>query len=177
MGKLDGSVLDLGCGNGRHCSVLADYGLEIVGLDASFELLKIAKKRCPEGEYIKGDARKLPLEDSSFDAVLYIAAIHHLREGRVDSLKECKRVLKARGTLLISSWSRESNRWNIPDEQRDVNVPWTREDGTVFQRYYHLYTLKELTEDVLRAGLTVNESFLSGDNNYIKAVKNHMKKG
>ncbi len=167
---LEGRILDLGCGNGRHCSVAVDLGLDIIGLDASFELLKIAKQRCPKGGYIKGDARDLPFKVSSFNGILYIAAIHHLKEGRVKSLKECKRILKPGGKIMVSSWSRESDRWDLPEEQRDVMVPWNRDDGEVFDRYYHLYTLEELKEDVVRSGLTIADHFISGQNNYISAV-------
>ncbi|MFO8109993.1 MAG: class I SAM-dependent methyltransferase [Thermoplasmata archaeon] len=171
IGAIEGDILDLGCGNGRHCSAAVEKDLRTVGLDASVELLKIAKQRCKKGDYIKGDTRLLPFKDESFDGVLYIAAIHHLREGKVRSLKECKRILRTDGKLLVSSWSRESDRWDIPDKKREVIVPWTRDDGVVFERYYHLYTLDELEEDVIKSGLQVEESFLSGENNYVIAVK------
>ncbi len=168
---LEGKALDLGCGNGRHCVVMVEREMDVIGLDASMELLKIARENCPDGRFVRADVRKLPFREDRFDVITYIASIHHLKKGRVESLRECKRVLKEGGELLVSSWSRESDRWDIPDDQRDVMVPWTRDDGEVFQRYYHLYTLKELKCDVKTAGMRVEDRFLSSDNNYVRAVK------
>lgn len=171
LDTLKGDVLDLCCGNGRHCCSAVERGLNTVGLDASEELLKIAKKNCPEAFFIRGDARYLPIKDETFDAVLYIAGIHHLREGRVRSLRECKRVLRSGGRMLVSSWSKDADRWDLGEDEKDVMVPWTRDDGVVFQRYYHLYTLEELEGEVIKAHLTVEDSFSSGENNYVVGVR------
>ncbi len=166
-----GTILDIGCGNGRHTLVAEKQGLDVIGLDASLELLKIAREKCEGGKFVRANVKKLPFAPDTFDHVLYIATIHHLSKGRVESLRQAKNVLKKNGTILVSGWAREADRWDIPKEERDLLVPWTREDGKVFNRYYHLYTLEELKDDVEKSGLKVVECFRSGDNNYVMAVK------
>lgn len=175
---LDGKLLDMGCGNGRHILEAVKGDLEVVGVDASKELLTICKQKVIDESYasskvelIRADVKNLPLLESSFDSALFIAAIHHLKEGRIRSLREAKRVMKDDSKILISSWARELDRWDLEDHEREVMVPWHREDEEVIERFYHLYTLEELEEDVRRSGLSIIDSFHSKGNNYVKAKK------
>ncbi len=171
LNRCDGRLLDMGCGNGRHMSEALKRGLEVYGIDASEELLRICKEKTEEtGEFIRSDVKNLPFINDAFDNVIYIAAIHHLKKGRVQSLKEAKRVLKKGGKIQVSSWARELDRWDLDEEEQDVLVPWHREDGEVIDRFYHLYRLEELEEDVRKSGLSVEKVFRSKGNNYVTAV-------
>ncbi|MGM0510207.1 MAG: class I SAM-dependent methyltransferase [Thermoplasmatota archaeon] len=170
IGDDDGTLLDLGCGNGRHTGVAVDRGLDAIGLDASRSLLNISKKKIPVAQFLRGDIKKLPFSDNAFNHVIYIAAIHHLSEGRVESLREAKRVLKPGGSVLVSAWARELDRWDLEEGEADVTVPWHRDDGVVIERYYHLYRLDELKNDVSKSGLKVIDAFREGGNNYVEAI-------
>ena len=44
-------ALDFGCGTGRSTRFLKKLGFNVVGIDISGEMIKIAKKMNPEGEY------------------------------------------------------------------------------------------------------------------------------
>ncbi len=172
LDRTSGKTLDLGCGNGRHVKAGLENGHEMVGMDASLELLKIAKENIDESvELVRGNVKELPFAAETFDNILYIATIHHLKEKRVESLEEVKRALKNGGKTIISGWAREQDRWDIPDEQKDLIVPWHREDGEVIDRFYHLYTLEELKRDVEKSGLEVIEAYHSKGNNYVEARK------
>ncbi len=168
-----GTLLDMGCGNGRHMLEAVDRGLKVVGIDASGKLLyksktKLRKKTGKDVELVRSDVKSLPFQDRSFENVIYIATIHHLRDGRVKSLKEAKRVLKPGGEILVSCWARELDRWDMEEDQRDVIVPWHREDGEIIERYYHLFTLEELKTEVEKSGLSILEAFHSKGNNYVR---------
>lgn len=63
------SVLDLGCGAGRHTKVLFERGWT-VGLDLSMALLKVARRESPGAPYVRADMRELPFADDSFDLVV-----------------------------------------------------------------------------------------------------------
>ena len=100
-----------------------------------------------------------------------ICLIHHLKGGRVDSLNETKRILKDGGKLIVSSWAREQERWDLNEDEQDLIVPWTKEDGEKVDRFYHLYRLEELKHDAEEAGFTVKEYFNYRGNNYVIAEK------
>ncbi len=170
--ECEDTLLDMGCGNGRHLLEALERGLEVYGIDASIELLHICKKKLDDkAELVRADVKSLPFECGSFDNIIYIATIHHLKQDRVDSLKEARKVLKEGGKILVSSWARELDRWDLEDDEQDLIVPWHREDGEIIDRFYHLYHLDELSEDVRKSGLKVIEAFHSKGNNYVKAEK------
>ncbi len=65
-----GKILDLCCGGGRHLLHLSEYCGELVGLDYSADLLRIADDHLPENVLlVRGDMRALPFE-GSFCAVV-----------------------------------------------------------------------------------------------------------
>lgn len=172
LSDLDGIIIDLGCGNGRHSVKAKELGLNFVCLDISKKLLNIAKDKTGNvGSYVRSGLKNLPFRKESFDNAIYIAALHHLSDGRIGSLKECKRVLKKRGKIMISSWAREQDRWDLEEDESETMVPWHKPDGTIVDRYYYLYRLNELSEDVKKSGLKVLDEFRSESNNYVIAEK------
>ncbi len=62
------SVLDLGCGTGRHARELLARGIEVVGVERSAEMADRAR-RVPALEVLEGDVRSVRLE-RTFDAVI-----------------------------------------------------------------------------------------------------------
>ncbi|HLN88938.1 MAG TPA: class I SAM-dependent methyltransferase, partial [Candidatus Binatia bacterium] len=70
--KLEGYVLDLACGSGRHSIALAADGFGMVGLDSSRRLLRIANERSRSLALVLGDMRHLPFRSGVFTAVLSV---------------------------------------------------------------------------------------------------------
>ncbi|MFO7791983.1 MAG: class I SAM-dependent methyltransferase [Candidatus Saliniplasma sp.] len=170
--SINGKIIDLGCGNGRHSLEAKELGLEFICLDVSRKLLDIAKdKTGNDGEYVRSGLKRLPFKSNTFDNALFIAAIHHLSQGRVESLKESKRILKEGGRIMISSWSREQERWDLDEDESETFVPWHKRNGSIVSRYYYLYRLDELADDVKESGLKILKKFKSEGNNYIVAEK------
>ena len=62
-------VLDAGCGAGLFLRLAADRGAAVAGLDATAELLEIARGRTPAAELHLGELEELPFEDERFDLV------------------------------------------------------------------------------------------------------------
>jgi ubiquinone/menaquinone biosynthesis C-methylase UbiE len=67
------SIIDVGCGTGNHALRLSRLGYEVVGVDISPTMLKIAKEKEKEAKvtFIQGDMRKLQRmipENTRFDA-------------------------------------------------------------------------------------------------------------
>ncbi|MBN1114033.1 MAG: methyltransferase domain-containing protein [Oligoflexia bacterium] len=102
-------VLDLCCGQGRHCVELNQRGYtNVQGIDRSHYLIRKAKEYSrKQGLNIKfreGDARKLPYPNDSFDFVLIMGNSFGYFETIQDDYKvlgEVFRVLKPWGRLLI----------------------------------------------------------------------------
>jgi SAM-dependent methyltransferase len=96
-------VLDAGCGGGRTSSWLVEQGAEVVGLDASTELLRLARERLPSATFVLGDlAEPLPFEDDSFDVAVASLVMHYLRDW-APVLRELRRVLGPDGVLALST--------------------------------------------------------------------------
>ena len=168
------TALDIGCGNGRHSELLADHVNHVVGVDASRELLALARDRATERGWVEsfrpvtGDAATLPLRDDAIDVAVYVATLHHLptRSLRVESLRELGRVLGDDGRALVSAWSTEHDRFAEHDAGFDTTVDWTQPDGETVGRFYRIYDPTEFDADLERAGLTVEERVVSSGNCY-----------
>ena len=174
--------LDVGCGNGRHAGQLAARVDRVLGVDASVELLGIARERATERAYadafdpVGGDAARLPVRSHTVDLALYVATLHHLPSGslRRESLSELDRVLSAGGTALVSAWSTAHDRFDAsPDDPEgfDTSVDWTLPGGEAVPRFYHVYAPAEFDADLDASGLSVERSFLSSGNCYAVVSK------
>lgn len=105
----DGWVLDLACGTGRHTNPLASEGFNVVGVDVSCELLKIAKQK-NHAQLIQADMRHLPFKQRIFTVVLSIDnSFGYLpsQEDDLQSLKEAHKCLKTGGMLVLDVFNRE----------------------------------------------------------------------
>jgi D-alanine-D-alanine ligase len=102
-------ILDLCCGQGRHCLELAHRGfLNVTGIDRSRYLLRLAKKRAFSSghsiNFSEGDARKIKLPQQSQDVVLLLGNSFGYFEKDEDDrvvLTQIKQVLRSKGTLVM----------------------------------------------------------------------------
>lgn len=100
----DGTAyLDVGCGSGMAAHLAADLGAEVSGIDASEELLMIAKERVQRANFQCGDMEELPFEDNSFDVVTGFNSFQYAGNP-VGALAEARRVTKPSGYLVIMTW-------------------------------------------------------------------------
>jgi SAM-dependent methyltransferase len=100
-GREPGVALDAACGTGRFAEFLARRGHEVVGVDSSPDMLALARRRVPEGEFHLGELDRLPLPDDSVDVIVCALALDHVP--RLEPvLAEFVRVLRPGGDLVIS---------------------------------------------------------------------------
>lgn len=105
-------ILDCPCGFARHSIVLAEAGYRVTGVDRSQAQLAEAQRRCGAAEWprlVRGDYRRLPFADASFDAVLCLfTSLGYLdRDGDVAVLAEFRRVLRRGGALVVETMHRD----------------------------------------------------------------------
>ncbi|MGM0467778.1 MAG: class I SAM-dependent methyltransferase [Promethearchaeati archaeon] len=119
----NGLIIDLGCANGRHFSVLKNDNNRIIGIDNSIEFLKIARENLPKREIkdfninninlLLADISKLPLRDNSIKHIISVAALHHImtKKERRETFDYLHKILNYGGFLLISVWRRWQKRF------------------------------------------------------------------
>jgi len=96
-------VLDLGCGTGNISSQLRKaIKADVIGVDASFDMLKVAKGKSLEVICADIDNQRLPFRDSSFDTVIVAYVIHQIKN-LAFLLSECYRVLHDGVLVLLTS--------------------------------------------------------------------------
>lgn len=89
-------VLDLGCGDGQISRLLADAGGRVVGVDPTWNQIRVAHERGGGAAYARSEAAELPFVDGSFDAVLACLVFEHIDD--VDgAIAEVARVLRPGG--------------------------------------------------------------------------------
>ena len=102
------TILDLGCGTGRHLIYFSKKGFDIFGLDCSLRGIEIAQQwLIKEGLKVDTVCSKIeddfPFNDNSFDAVISIQVIHHnLLKNILKTVKEIERVVKKGGYLFVT---------------------------------------------------------------------------
>ena len=146
MGVSCGRVLDVGTGSGRLAIRLAKLNpeLEIVGIDLSDSMLKLAERNAArEGvstvKFLKADAKCLPFETNSVDMVISHQFLHQLADPGI-ALREINRVARRDGAILVRDVRR------LPEPFMSLMLPiWVC-------RYSP--RLRALATDSFRAGLT-----------------------
>jgi ubiquinone/menaquinone biosynthesis C-methylase UbiE len=73
-------ILDIACGQGVLCRILAEKNVEATGVDAAKNLIEMARQRGPASiHYHIGDARNLEfLPESNFDSAACLLAIQNI---------------------------------------------------------------------------------------------------
>lgn len=93
------TILDVGTGTGRAAIALALKGAVVTGVDASEEMLAVARRRAADAQasvtFDHADAHELTYSDRSFDAVVCLRVLMHTPGWR-ESLAELCRVARER---------------------------------------------------------------------------------
>jgi SAM-dependent methyltransferase len=125
------SLLDVACGTGRHLAAFAEHLDEVAGVDASEEMLAIARTRLgPAAALTRGDLRGFDL-GRRFDAVTCLfSAIGHVADGREldGAVAAMARHVAPGGVLLLEPWLTPDT--VRPHGVRDL-VCATTDDGVV----------------------------------------------
>ncbi|MBC8018201.1 MAG: class I SAM-dependent methyltransferase [Verrucomicrobia bacterium] len=103
------TILNLGCGSGRHDRCLADRGYAVTGVDLSGEMLTAARETAADNvalEYVQGDARTVRL-GKTFDVVISLFHVMSYQITNADLMAAFATAythLKPGGIFIFDCW-------------------------------------------------------------------------
>ena len=146
-------VLDVGCGLGGPCRMLAEeYSCQVTGLDLSNEYVRTAKelskllKLDNKTSFIQGDATSLPFGDNTFD-VIWTQHVQMNIPNKEKFYFEISRVLKPGGHFLYYDILKKG------DGEVNYPMPWASTSDISF-----LFKEKEMDNFLTQFGLTKEQS-------------------
>lgn len=99
----NGNLLDLGCGAGEPiASYLIEQGHSVVGLDASNNMIHLARENIPTGDWRLGDMRNFQLDDRFHGIIAWHSFFHLTREEQRTALPCIAKHLTPKGALLLT---------------------------------------------------------------------------
>lgn len=157
--RLDGRILDLGCGDGRYFRLIWPQAFDVVGVDMNAEVAELGRQSGVYREVHVAAADRVPEPDASFDHVFANCSLEHM--DRLDAvLAEIFRCLKPGGSLLCSvvtdrfvEWALLPNLASMAGFESAAKA--LRKD---FLDYHHLANplpVSEWDKSFSRAGLTL----------------------
>lgn len=116
------SILELGCGTGKHAGILVDYGYMVHGIDLSSNMIRIAKERSSKklGKELKfevGDVRNVRI-DEKFDGVIslfHVASYQTETKSLLNMFETAAFHLKAEGIFVFDCWYGPAVLTNLPE--------------------------------------------------------------
>lgn len=95
-------ALEIGCGTGAFARRLAERCQNVIALDMSPEMIRVARSRSAHFDNLEfqlADAGSWDFPDSQFDCICSIATLHHLPQREL--LLKMKNALKPEGVLMV----------------------------------------------------------------------------
>ncbi len=143
------TVLDLGCGAGRHSILLGKQGFQVVALDISETALKILDDRLKAASVanvtlVKHEMWDLPFIDGYFDGIICTNVLHHGRLVEITrAIGEIRRVMrKGASTFIVALSVADFRKGNGKKLEPNTYVFTEGDEGGIV---HHFFPRSELT--------------------------------
>jgi 2-polyprenyl-3-methyl-5-hydroxy-6-metoxy-1,4-benzoquinol methylase/rRNA maturation protein Nop10 len=153
--ELRGKLLDVGCGTGAFLTKMRDLGWEVTGVEPDEEAVKVAQERF-RLNILKATLEEAEFPENEFNAITMNHVIEHLPDP-VGTLKECSRVLKTGGRLVVVTPNAESLGAQL------FNNAWR---GWEVPRHFQIFSLRTLQDCVEKAGLQIVNFYTTAKSAY-----------
>jgi cyclopropane fatty-acyl-phospholipid synthase-like methyltransferase len=141
------TVLDLGCGSGRHLVQLACHGFEVHGVDSSPHAVRLAgewleSRRLRAHVILHDIAASLPYAREYFDAVVSIQVVHHAVSETIGRIvREIERITKPEALIFVTVPRSRNQASRFEEIEPGTFVPL---DGPEKGLPHHFFTAEEL---------------------------------
>lgn len=152
------SILDYGCGDGRHLEMMNRAGIsKLIGIDCSLEALQIAKNRCPNCElhYIDENMNLLSLlKDEKVDCIVCWGIAHiNLKHIISKILLDFSKILNQNG-VIICNWRTQKDSLFKHGKEIEPNT-FIIDKETHKEFLYYFPNLDEIKEIYKNANLEI----------------------
>uniref|UniRef100_A0A673AAN5 Zgc:162396 n=1 Tax=Sphaeramia orbicularis TaxID=375764 RepID=A0A673AAN5_9TELE len=165
-------AVDVGCGTGQNCRLMAPHFHNVVGIDISECQLEEAKAEPghPNITYRRGAAEELPFADASVDLITAASAAHWFDQSRF--LDEVSRVLKPRGCVALLGFCDDKTTFHFQDcgqrlnhiyeEVKQILLPYTsRQVAVAEHKLEELYAVIINNMSELQGGVCSGKSSIT----------------
>jgi ubiquinone/menaquinone biosynthesis C-methylase UbiE len=160
-----GRALDAGCGTGRVARLLADHGLDSVGVDVADGMVNNARREHPDLWFVIGELARLPFASNRFAATVYWYSIITTPPTTLGTVfAELLRVLVDGGVALVAFQAGDGSAIQLPNAYgTDVDLTLYRHDvefvaGSLERLGLHLIDLIEREPE--RVHEDTNQAFI-----------------
>jgi len=139
-GPPQGRLLDVGCGAGEGLLFLREMGWQVQGVDFDENAVNAARKMRLDVQ--RGSLKEQSFPDGTFDVVNLSHVIEHLPDP-IETLAECRRILKRGGKLVLFTPNSSSLGHRIfKGDWRGLEPP----------RHLHIFSAKSMRLALIAAG-------------------------
>ena len=148
-------VIDLGCGNGTLTKKLADHGYDVVGIDASNDMIALAEKEYTDLPFLQGDALSFQLKEKA-DAIFSNAVFHWIDEQDQEKMIDnIAKQLREGGELVC-----EFGGYGCGEAVHSELEKCFAERGLIYPRTFYFPTVGEYAPLLEKYGLRVEFAIL-----------------
>lgn len=148
-------VLDLGCGNGALTARLKEKGYTVTGMDASRELLDLARENYPDIEFVQADAVDFSFPEP-FDVVFSNAVFHWIDQARQEDMLKCIHKALRKGGQLVFEFGGYGNNQCIHEALERAFVEY----GYAYKMPFYFPSIGEYASLLERNGFRVKYAVL-----------------
>ena len=99
-------IVDIGGGTGTLAQMLMELKANVTIVDPEKNMTRLAKEKNNEINILNEYSNNISLKSKSIDIIIMRDAFHHIMDKK-ETLKECKRLLKEDGVILICEFDKE----------------------------------------------------------------------
>lgn len=161
-------ILDVATGTGKQAFAFAKKGYDVVGVDLSEDMLRVADKnnKYENVRFKVADATNMSFENNHFDVSCVSFALHDMPATiREKVLKEMVRVTKPKGVLVVVDYALPKNKIG-----RYLTYHFTKSYET---KYYHEFIKSDLRVLLRKSGIEIEKEtpLLLGAGRLLKGIK------